>query len=57
MIGILPPFHSFGLTVTSLFPLLSSRKNGLSSQSHEGVALARIIEAYRVSVLVGTPTS
>jgi acyl-CoA synthetase (AMP-forming)/AMP-acid ligase II/acyl carrier protein len=56
MIGILPPFHSFGLTVTSLFPLLSGVRMVYHSNPTEGVALARIIKAYRVSVLVGTPT-
>lgn len=56
MIGILPPFHSFGMTVTSLFPLLSGVRMVYHPNPTEGVALARIIEAYRVSVLVGTPT-
>jgi acyl-CoA synthetase (AMP-forming)/AMP-acid ligase II/acyl carrier protein len=56
MVGILPPFHSFGLTVTSLFPLLSSVRMVYHPNPTEGVAMARIIEAYRVAVLVGTPT-
>jgi acyl-CoA synthetase (AMP-forming)/AMP-acid ligase II/1-acyl-sn-glycerol-3-phosphate acyltransferase/acyl carrier protein len=56
MIGILPPFHSFGLTVTSLFPLLSNQRLVYHPNPTEGVSMARIIEAYRVSILIGTPT-
>jgi acyl-CoA synthetase (AMP-forming)/AMP-acid ligase II/1-acyl-sn-glycerol-3-phosphate acyltransferase/acyl carrier protein len=56
MIGILPPFHSFGLTGTSLLPLCSGMEVVYHPNPTEGVALARIIEAYRVSILVGTPT-
>jgi long-chain-fatty-acid--[acyl-carrier-protein] ligase len=56
MIGILPPFHSFGLTGTSLLPLCSGLKVVYHPNPTEGIALARIIEAYRVSILVGTPT-
>jgi len=56
MIGILPPFHSFGLTGTSLFPLCGGVQVVYHPNPTEGVALAKIIEAYRVSMLVGTPT-
>jgi len=56
MIGILPPFHSFGLTCTSLLPLCSGVQVVYHPNPTEGVALARLIEAYGVSMLVGTPT-
>lgn len=56
MLGILPPFHSFGLTGTLLFPLLSGLRTVYHPNPTEGLALARHIEAYGVTLLVGTPT-
>ena len=55
-IGILPPFHSFGLTCTLLLPLCSGIPVAYHSNPTEGVMLARLIEAYRITLLVGTPT-
>ena len=56
LLGFLPPFHSFGLTGTMLAPLCL----GLSVVYHpnptEGAVLARLIEAYRPTVVMGTPT-
>jgi len=56
MIGILPPFHSFGLTCTSLLPVCGGFPVVYHPNPTEGLALARIIEAYGVTMLVGTPT-
>lgn len=56
MLGILPPFHSFGLTGTMLFPLLAGIRTVYHPNPTEGLALARLIEAYGVTLLVGTPT-
>jgi len=56
MIGILPPFHSFGLTATTLFTVCSGVQVVYHPNPTEGVALAKLIEAYRVTMLVGTPT-
>jgi long-chain-fatty-acid--[acyl-carrier-protein] ligase len=56
LLGLLPPFHSFGLTTTVLLPLVS----GLPAVYHpvptEGNTLARLIERHRATVLLGTPT-
>jgi long-chain-fatty-acid--[acyl-carrier-protein] ligase len=56
MLGFLPAFHSFGLTVTSLLPLLS----GMSVVHHpdptDAANLVHKIAAYGVTVLMGTPT-
>jgi acyl-CoA synthetase (AMP-forming)/AMP-acid ligase II/1-acyl-sn-glycerol-3-phosphate acyltransferase/acyl carrier protein len=55
-LGILPPFHSFGLTVTTLLPLLTGLRVVYHSNPTEGADLARLIAAYQVTLLVGTPT-
>lgn len=56
LIGVLPPFHSFGLTCTMLLPLCSGIPVVYHANPTEGAMLARLIEAYRVTLLVGTPT-
>jgi len=56
LIGFLPPFHSFGLTVTMLLPLLAGAQAVYSPNPTEADTLAKIIDAYRVTLLVGTPT-
>lgn len=55
-LGILPPFHSFGLTVTTLLPLLTGLRVVYHPNPTEGTVLARLIAAYGVTLLVGTPT-
>jgi len=56
ILGMLPPFHSFGLTCTMVLPLCTGMKAVYYPVPTDGVALARHIEAYRVTALVGTPT-
>ncbi len=56
MIGILPPFHSFGLTGTVLMALCAGVPTVYHPDPTEAGMLARLIEAYQVSLLVGTPT-
>jgi long-chain-fatty-acid--[acyl-carrier-protein] ligase len=56
LIGILPPFHSFGLTATLLLPVCTGVPVVYHSNPTEGAMLARLIEAYGVTLLVGTPT-
>jgi acyl-CoA synthetase (AMP-forming)/AMP-acid ligase II len=56
LVGFLPPFHSFGLTVTMLLPLLAGVQAVYSPNPTEADTLAKIIDAYGVTVLVGTPT-
>lgn len=56
LIGFLPPFHSFGLTVTTLLPLLSGVRVVFHANPTEPWVIARMIEAYRASVTCGTPT-
>ena len=56
LIGFLPPFHSFGLTVTMLLPLCGRVQIVYHPNPVEAGMMAQIIEAYGVSLLIGTPT-
>lgn len=56
MLGFLPPFHSFGLTVTTIAPLVSGLRCVYHANPTETWMLARLIDAYDATLLVGTPT-
>jgi acyl-[acyl-carrier-protein]-phospholipid O-acyltransferase/long-chain-fatty-acid--[acyl-carrier-protein] ligase len=56
LIGMLPPFHSFGLVVTTVLPLVGGVPVVYHANPTEGALLARLVEAYKVTLLVGTPT-
>jgi long-chain-fatty-acid--[acyl-carrier-protein] ligase len=56
LIGILPPFHSFGLTGTMLVPLCGAVRTVYHPNPMDAGMLGRIIEAYGVTILMGTPT-
>lgn len=56
LIGILPPFHSFGLTGTMLLPLCGGLRTVYHPNPMDAGMAARLIEAYGVTLLIGTPT-
>lgn len=56
LVGFLPPFHAFGITVTMLAPLCCGLPTVYHANPTEGAALARVIGAYGATVLIGTPT-
>lgn len=56
MLGFLPPFHSFGFTVGMLGPLCLGLPTAYHPSPNDSVMLGKLIEAYRVTMLVGTPT-
>ncbi len=56
MIGILPPFHSFGLTGTILATLCAGLRTVYHSNPVEAAVIGHLIEAYRATMLLGTPT-
>lgn len=56
LLGILPPFHSFGFTVTSIFPLLVGGKAAFYPKPTDYSAIARQIDKWAVSIFLGTPT-
>ena len=53
---MLPPFHSFGFTVTGLLTLLSGIKIAFSPDPTDGKRLAHAIEHWGATILCGPPT-
>jgi long-chain-fatty-acid--[acyl-carrier-protein] ligase len=56
ILGFLPAFHSFGLSVTGLLPLLGGLKVVRHPDPTDAAGLARKVAAFKPSILVGTPT-
>jgi len=56
LLGMLPPFHSFGIVVTTIMPLCLGLRTVFHANPTEASILAKIIESYGVTVMVGTPT-
>ncbi len=56
LLSILPPFHSFGITVDLILPLLTGLRVVFHNNPTESGKLALLIERYRPTLLVGTPT-
>jgi long-chain-fatty-acid--[acyl-carrier-protein] ligase len=56
ILGFLPAFHSFGMSITGLFPLLTGMRVIRHPDPTDAAALARKIGTYKPTVLVGTPT-
>jgi long-chain-fatty-acid--[acyl-carrier-protein] ligase len=56
LLGFLPAFHSFGLTVTTLLPLTTGVRVVHHPDPTDAANLVHKIQAYGVTVLVGTPT-
>ncbi|MBU0961916.1 MAG: AMP-binding protein, partial [Proteobacteria bacterium] len=56
LLGMLPPFHSLGLTGTLIMPLAMGLPTVYSPNPTEGALLAATAAAYKVSLLIGTPT-
>lgn len=56
MMSCLPPFHSFGLTVTTLMPLLEGIPMVCHPDPTDSVGVARAIARYQATLLLGTST-
>jgi long-chain-fatty-acid--[acyl-carrier-protein] ligase len=56
VLGFLPAFHSFGLAVTALLPLLAGLRLVHHPDPTAASTLARKIDTYRPTILAGTPT-
>ncbi len=56
VLGILPPFHSFGFSVTGLFPLLAGLRVAYSPNPTDGRRMALAIDRWGVTLLCIAPT-
>jgi long-chain-fatty-acid--[acyl-carrier-protein] ligase len=56
ILGFLPAFHSFGLVVTGLWPLLGGLRMVHHPDPTDAGGLARKLAAYRPTLLLGPPT-
>lgn len=56
LVGFLPPFHSFGITVTMVLPLVAGLRAVYHANPTEAWVIAKVIETYQSTVILGTPT-
>lgn len=56
VLGFLPMFHSFGLTIAGLFPILAGAKVVHHPDPTDASSLAKKAAAYKPTILIGTPT-
>lgn len=54
--GILPPFHSFGFTVSTILGLCSGVRIAFYPKPTEGAKLAEQFEKWKLTVMCGAPT-
>lgn len=54
--GILPPFHTFGFSVSCLVPILAGIKVAFYPDPTDGKGLARGFENWRITIMCGAPT-
>ncbi len=56
LLGILPPFHSFGLTGTVLAPLLTGLSVAYHPNPTEAATLSSMVKTYAATMMFSTPT-
>lgn len=56
LMGFLPPFHSFGLSVTTVLPLIANIPTVYHANPNDAFIIARLVAAYKASIMLGTPT-
>ncbi len=56
VLGFLPMFHSFGLTIAGLFPILAGAKVVHHPDPTDASGLARKAAAYKPTIVIATPT-
>ncbi|MBK9120276.1 MAG: AMP-binding protein [Phycisphaerales bacterium] len=56
LLGFLPPFHSFGLSITTILPLVAGARAVYHPSPTEAWALAQLTSLYGATLLCGTPT-
>lgn len=56
LLGMLPPFHSFGFTITGLLAMTAGIKTAYSPDPTNGKRLLKAIELFDCTIMGGTPT-
>lgn len=56
LFGILPPFHTFGFSISSLLPVLAGLKVAFYPDPTDGKALATNFERWGITIMCGAPT-
>lgn len=56
LLGILPPFHAFGFTLSGLLPLLCGVRVAYYPDPTDGKGLARAIEHWQATLICGAPS-
>ncbi len=56
LLGFLPTFHSFGLTVCTLLPLVTGLRVAYHPNPNESRKIAKIVSHWGTSIIAGTPT-
>lgn len=56
LLGILPPFHAFGFTLSGLLPLLCGIRVAYYPDPTDGKGLARATERWKATLICGAPT-
>lgn len=56
LIAFLPPFHSFGLTATTVLPLVSGVRVVFHPDPTEARTISKLVGMYNATIVIGTPT-
>lgn len=56
LLGILPPFHVFGFSISGLLPLLAGIKVAYYPDPTDGKGLAKAVEKWQATIIAGAPT-
>ncbi len=56
IVGSLPIFHAFGITVTTFLPLIEGIKCVAHPDPTDGVGLGKLISKYKATIMCGTST-
>ncbi len=56
LLGFLPPFHSFGLTATTVLPTVLGVPTAYYPNPTEAALLGRMVETYGITFMLGTPS-
>lgn len=55
LLGILPPFHAFGFTISGLLALLSGVRVAYYPDPTDGPGLVKSLERWKANIICGTP--